>query len=256
MMDNRISAGSTARIHRVLALAAFLMTTACSGLGVSPDPVTTKPANDTATVSTPPPQPEAARDSQFEQRLARSELRLLEKEAQVEELQARLDDARQEVVRAMAKLQSSATRAEAASGIAEVEIALESLRNTAAAPGVEEANQLLKLATAEFDKKNYGGALYLANQAKSTALAARGRFASVERGSLRAGEVPFALPLQLQTTGRANVREGPGNAFKVLATLPAGAPLTGYSISEQWVRITDDSGRRGWIYQGLIGRRP
>jgi len=255
-MDNRIFAGSTAPIRRVLPLAAFLMTTACSGWGVSPDPATTKPTDEPATASAPPPQPEAVRDTQLEQRLARSELRLLEKEAQIEELRVRLDEARQEVVRAMAKLQSSATRAEAASGIAEAEIALESLRNTAAAPGVEEANQLLKLATAEFDKQNYGGALYLANQAKSTALAARGRLASVERGSLRAGEVPFALPLELQTTGRANVREGPGSAFKVLTTLPAGAPLTGYSFSEQWVRITDDSGRRGWIYQGLIGRRP
>jgi SH3-like domain-containing protein len=64
------------------------------------------------------------------------------------------------------------------------------------------------------------------------------------------------LPLALQTTGRANVRDGPGSGFKVLMTLPAGAPLTGYSYSEQWVRITEESGRSGWIYQGLIGRRP
>jgi hypothetical protein len=195
-------------------------------------------------------------DPELEQRLARIELRLLEKEAQVEELRIRLDEARQEVVRAMAKLQSSATRAEAASGIAEAEIALESSRGSAAGLGVEEASELWKLATVEFDKQNYGGALYLANQAKSTALAARGRFASVERESLRPGEVTFALPLAMQTTGRANVREGPGSAFKVLLTLPAGALVTGYSYYEQWVQVTDDSGRSGWIYQGLIGRKP
>jgi hypothetical protein len=155
----------------------------------------------------------------------------------------------------MAKLQSLATRAEAASGIAEAEIALQSLRATGA-PASVEITELMKQSTAEFDKQNYGGALYLANQAKSAASTARGQLASVERGSLRAGEVPFALPIELQTSSRANVRDGPGGNFKVLFTLPAGAAVTGQSFADQWVRITDDSGRRGWVYRSLIGRRP
>jgi SH3-like domain-containing protein len=117
-------------------------------------------------------------------------------------------------------------------------------------------NELMKQSTAEFDKQNYGGALYLANQAKSSAATARGQLASVDRGSLRPGEVPFELPLELQTTSRANVREGPGASFKVLFTLPGGAPVTGQSFADQWVRVTDDSGRRGWVYRSLIGRRP
>src|SRR5207237_489681 len=73
------------------------------------------------------------RDSALEQRAARLELRLLERDAQLEEIQARLDEARQEVVRAMAKLQTVASRAEAASAIAEGEIAVQSLRAAAAA---------------------------------------------------------------------------------------------------------------------------
>ena len=122
-------------------------------------------------------------------------------------------------------------------------------------PELGQAAQLLQLATAEFDRQNYGGALYLANQAKDAAAAGQGRVASVERGSLRQGEVPFALPLRLQTVGRANVREGPGGGFAVVATLEPGALLTGYSYVDQWVRITDESGRSGWVYQSLVGRR-
>jgi uncharacterized coiled-coil protein SlyX len=205
----------------------------------------------------PPPAPQ--RDTVLEQRVDRLELRVLEKEAQVEELQTRLDDARREVVRAMAKLQSLATRAEAASGMAEAEIALQALRAGGApqaAPEIGQAAQLLQLGTAEFDKQNYGGALYLANQAKEAAAAGQGRLASVERGSLRQGEVPFALPLRLQTTGRANVREGPGQGFQIAFTLDPSAAVTGYSYVDQWVRVTDENGRSGWIYQGLIGRRP
>lgn len=215
----------------------------------------------------PPPRdsvrqaPVMIRDTALEQRAARLELRLLEKEAQVDELQGRLDDARREVVRAMAKLQTLATRAEAASAMAEAEIALQSLRgaNGSSSPPapseVTQAAQLLQLATAEFDKQNYGGALYLATQAKNAAGSAQGRLASGDRGTSRAGEVPFALPLRVQTTARANVRDGPGATFRVLFTLEPAVPLVAFSYADQWVRITDESGRAGWIHQGLVGRR-
>ena len=240
----------------VLPLVVLSMNTACSSWPASREPGPPQPPVEAAKVSEPPPQPVVVRDPELEQKLALSELLLLEKEAQVSELQARLDDARQEVVRAMAKQQSLASRAEAASGMAEAEIALQSLRAGPGAQGVPEVTRLIKLSNAEFDKQNYAGALYLASQAKGAAFAARGQLASVERGPLRAGEKPFASPLKLQTVARANVRDGPGGNFKVVFTLLAGAPLTGYSHAEQWVRITDDSGRDGWIYQNLIGRRP
>ena len=216
---------------------------------------------DTARVTQRPPA--VVRDTALEQRAARLELKLLEQEAQVDELRTRLDDARREVVRAMAKLQSLATRAEAASGMAEAEIALQALRaangtNSPPSPEYAQGSQLLQLATAEFDQQNYAGALYLATEAKNAASAGQGRVASDDRGggATRKGEVPFALPLRLQTTGRANVREGPGAGFKVLFTLEAGVPVLAYSYVDQWVRIRDNGDRPGWIHQTLIDRRP
>jgi uncharacterized coiled-coil protein SlyX len=205
-------------------------------------------------------QPAVARDTALEQRAARLELKVLEQETQVAELQSRLDDARREVVRAMAKLQSLATRAEAASGMAEAEIALQALRsangnNSPPSPEYGQGSQLLQLATAEFDQQNYAGALYLATEAKNAAAAGQGRVSSDDRTSTRKGEVPFALPLRLQTTGRSNVREGPGANFKVMFTLETGVPIVAYSYAEQWVRIKDGNDRPGWIHQSLIDRR-
>jgi hypothetical protein len=246
---------------RFPAVAACLLLVGCPGFHWPPGPDPNSPPAPKGRPSRAQPTapaPAVAHDTLLEQRVARLELRLLEKEGQVDELQARLDDARREVVRAMAKLQTLATRAEAASGMAEAEIAQQALRNgggASAAPEIAQVAQLLQLATAEFDKENYGGALYLATQAKAAAAAGQGRLASVERGTLRAGEVPFALPLHLQTTGRANVRQGPGSGFQVAFTLDGGVAVTGYSFADQWVRVTDESGRAGWIYQGLIGRR-
>lgn len=239
----------------------LLLLAALLGMGCKParpaNPPPVRGARDTARVSVRGPAP--ARDTALEQRAARLELKVLEQEAQVGELQGRLDDARREVVRAMAKLQSLATRAEAASGMAEAEIALQALRtahaNNSPSPEWGQGHQLLQLATAEFDQQNYAGALYLATEAKNAAAAGRGRVGSDDRGVTRKGEVPFVLPLRLQTSGRANVREGPGAGFKVLFTLESGVPLVAYSYVEQWVRVRDDGDRTGWIHQTLIDRR-
>lgn len=238
----------------------FLLAPLLGAAACQPPPPARNPPPVRQSPPAPPPAPVVIRDTLLEQRVARLELRVLEKEAQVEELQGRLDDARREVVRAMAKLQSLATRAEAASGMAEAEIALQALRGadgggSAAPPELGQATQLLQLATVEFDKQNYAGALYLATQAKNAAAAGQGRVASGDRGTLRAGEVPFALPLRVQTTGRANVREGPGATFRVAFTVEASAPLIAFSYMEQWVRVADETDRPGWIHQSLIGRR-
>lgn len=241
----------------------FLLLAALLGAGCRPsrpaNPPPQRGSRDSSRVAARAPGP--ARDTALEQRAARLELKVLEQEAQVSELQNRLDDARREVVRAMAKLQSLATRAEAASGMAEAEIALQALRtangSSSPSPEWEQGNQLLQLATAEFDQQNYAGALYLATEAKNAAAAGRGRVGSGDRGggAMRRGEVPFAIPLQVQTTGRANVREGPGANFKVLFTLENGVPLVGYSYVDLWVRVRADDDRTGWIHQTLIGRR-
>jgi len=67
--------------------------------------------------------------------------------------------------------------------------------------------------------------------------------------------VPFAVPVQLQASAHGNVRDGPGGANKVVFTVDPGAALTGYSYVDQWVRIVDESGRGGWIFLSLVGRR-
>ena len=199
----------------------------------------------------------SAKGTELERRVAELELRLLEKEAQVDELQARLDDTRGEVVRTMAKLQTVASRAEAASGMAEAEIALQSLKASVGqqSPGVAQVTTLVRQSTAEFNKENYGGALYLAGQAKALAGGSRGRVAGGSSGASRPGETAFAAPIRLKSTGRGNVREGPGTKYDVAFSLETGSALTGISYVDEWIRVSDDSGRSGWIFRSLVTRR-
>ncbi len=241
------------RLVTVLPMAA-LLTCACSGLPAAPALPAPPPAAEAA-VEAQPTRPPGAEQA-FERQIASLELQLLEATAQVGELQERLDEARREVVRSMARMQSVATRAEAASGMAEAELALQSMPDSAAPRAAAEIRQLTQQSGVEFEKSNYGGALYLANQAKSAALSARGQLAEVEEASLRPHERSLALPLQLETTTGANVRSGPGTGFGVVFTLPPQTPVVAYSSAEQWLRIADNTGRRGWISQSLIRGRP
>lgn len=185
-------------------------------------------------------------------------MRLLEKEAQVEELQSRLDETRGEVVRTMAKLQTVASRAEAASGMAEAEVALQSLRASGgqqAAPAVAQVTRLIQQSSAEFNKQNYGGALYLADQAKTLAAESRRQLTAARGGGSRTGETPFAPPVRLRALTRGNVRVGPGTNFGIAFEAEQGTALIGYAYVDEWIRVSDDAGRSGWIFRPLVSRR-
>jgi hypothetical protein len=193
-------------------------------------------------------------DPEQERRIARLELRLLEKDALLEDLQSRLDESRTDIVRTLAKIQSSASRAEAASGVAEAELALRSLQSGDGAQSIttQQVAKIVKEGSAEFDKKNYGGALYLANQAKALAATYAGRGASNSGLRLRPGETAFVIPVHLKVTSRANVREGPGTNFPVAFSADAGSMLSGVSYLDEWIHVTNDDGRTGWIFRTLV----
>jgi uncharacterized coiled-coil protein SlyX len=232
-------------------VAGFALWLAACARGAPPQ---TSPAPDST--ARPPAVRETVtvRDRDQDRRIATLELRLLEKDAQLQALTGQVNDARQEVVRAMARLRSLATRAEAASGIAEAELAVQSLRSKADRAGSElaQAQQLLDLSGTEFNSENYGGALYLANQAKTVAKEGESRVAGAQDLTPRPGEVVFAVPVPLKVVSRANVREGPGTSFAVLFTLDPGALVLGHSYAADWVRVVDDGGHAGWITRNLV----
>src|SRR6266566_582152 len=176
-------------------------------------PVTPQVAKDSAAAGPAAPRSAPVHDSVLEQRVARLELLVAERDAQVEDLQARLDEARQEVVRALAKLQTVASRAEAASAIAEAEIAVQALRAaTGTQPGggadVAQAGTLLQQASGEFAKQNYGGALYLANQTKSLTNASRSRLGGAGRPLGSGRRAQHAIPALALHPVQRRVRAG------------------------------------------------
>jgi hypothetical protein len=179
---------------------------------------------------------------------------LLAAEARTQVLEERLEEARREVVRTMARSQTVASRAEAASGIAEAQLAIRTLRSSAGGnvPEADQAEALLQESNVEFEKDNFGGALYLASQARVLAGQGADRVRREQAEDRRPGETPFVAPLRLRTTTRSNVRDGPSTQFRVLFTLDPDAPVVATSYVEGWVRIADADGRTGWIARSLV----
>ena len=232
-------------MYRTLSIVTILSLFACV---TAPPPPTPQ-----APLSGPPPavEPQVA---ELERRTAQLELQLMERDSVIDTLNARLDEALQEVVRAMGKLQSLTSRAEAASAMAEADVALQSITSSGRdSPESRQGLRLTQLSTGEFKRKNFGGALYLANQAKAAARAhglAGGRL-----GNMRSGEVPFAVSVKLRVGGRANIRKGPGKNFAVSFTAESSSTLSGLSYLGDWIRVTNDAGNEGWISRSLVVRR-
>jgi hypothetical protein len=208
-----------------------------------------------------------AANNEMRDKIARLNLLLLDKNAQIEQLEERrlsqrsmLDEAVLEVVRAKAKLRTLESRAEAASNIAEAEIALKTLRGQMASLGeknseILKAEDLLKMSVQEFQKENYGGALYLASQAKNHLKISKMRIRNQEEIAPVPDEMPFAQPLPLKVLKTSNLRAGPDRNAEVLTTLKKDTLVVGYSYIGQWVRVESDDGISGWIFQSLVGGR-
>lgn len=195
---------------------------------------------------------------ELDDKLARLQLLVLEREAQLKELSRKLEEAILEVVRAKAKLRSIESKAEAASHLAEAEIALNTLKGSAARRRDEDfaqAEEMLKLGALEFKKENYGGALYLTSQVKSLLREGQERSQNRDNVPLLKGEVLFALPLPLQVASEVKAREGPGLEFKELHSLASGEAVLGLSYKGQWVRVKAQDGRAGWIMYTRVAAR-
>lgn len=205
---------------------------------------------------------------EYETRIHRLQLQLLESDARHQAQQAQLslqqsmlDEAVLEVVRAKAKLRSIESRAEAASSMAEAEIALKGLAERLATGdgGPPEdylkAEALLRMSTNEFKKENYGGSLYLAGQAQNQIRAIQSQLSHQADYALTPGEVLFAQPLPLKVLTRSNLRQKPSRQAKVKRTLDQGAMIVGYSYKAEWIRVHTEDGGQGWIFQTLVGGR-
>ncbi|MEM7708842.1 MAG: SH3 domain-containing protein [Pseudomonadota bacterium] len=194
---------------------------------------------------------------QLKEELAATELRLIAASAQVQRLKVQVeesriaaDDAIAEVVRTQARLRGNVSRADAASNIAEAEVLLAEFSDNST-PQLEKIREQLSAAAIQFEAGNFGGAMYLSNQAKRGLSGAKNL---VEALSPVPNEESFGDLVQLWITKDSNLRQGPGLDHPSITVLEEGTEVQGYSYSGAWVRVRVDEMLEGWVFQPLLSQ--
>jgi hypothetical protein len=186
--------------------------------------------------------------------------RLAERESELGELRAKRDEqaralreADRQAAAATARLRRLATRAAAASYLAEVEVSL------ASAPGqpllLARARELLAASREPFVRGDYDTAIDRASQAAEVVGRADDDRSFGRAPATRAADGPLQRPLAMRTRVDSHLRARPGRNGRVLAVVPAGAPVTADARRRGWLHVATGGGRGGWIYSALLEPR-
>ena len=184
------------------------------------------------------------------------------REAELRELRARerdqskaLQASVQQATRAKAKLRRLATQADAASSIAEVEVALDRLRaapgSDARAASIAVPQRIIESAATPFTQGDYDTAMDRAAQAEQLVAMLQQPHASAKTAT-RGPEVPFDLGVALRVIEDSNLRRQPRRTAPVHAVLPRGTMVIARGYRGSWLRVDAGNGETGWVHRSLV----
>jgi hypothetical protein len=166
-----------------------------------------------------------------------------------------LQESTREVARAKVKLRRLATQADAASYIAEVEVAMASQSAAPTAPLMALAQDILESTAAPFAQGDYGMAMDRAAQAEQLiALVAYYRKRPDSRPMIP-GEYPLLVAIPLKVTVDSPLHRQPRGTAPVVATLKKDSVLVAHAYKGNWMQVETEDGRWGWVGQMRLGAR-
>jgi hypothetical protein len=199
----------------------------------------------------------SAEIARLRQELANREAELRDLRAQQRDQSRVLQETTKQATRAKVKLRRLANQADAASYLAEVEVALESARSApgarSRAPLLALAQQILESSSAPFAQRDYGTAMDLAAQAEQLAATVGGNAAQSATGARSTAETPFDATIRLRATIESNLRQHPGDGALSISVLPEGTRLVATAHRNGWLKVETEDGRSGWMYQSVVG---
>lgn len=220
----------------------------------------TKPVLIPVVESVPVPEPQ---NEELKKEIARLEKIIAEKDEVIKNQQLRqqsqahvLRETNKEAARAQVKLHRLATKPSTASAIAEVEAALEHLRQAKLSSFDQilqtQAQRLLDTAMLFYSKEQYAAAMNHVAQANGFI----GLIQDEKRKKITHVDpllLEFHVPVKLRTSKNVNLRKEPNAHAKVLSTLKKDTPLIANANQGPWVRIQADK-TQGWILHTMLER--
>lgn len=163
-------------------------------------------------------------------------------------------EASSEVTRVQTRLHRLATKSSAASTIAEVEVAMEILKQEQTIISDQtlhqQAQSLLDAALLSYKQGEYVVAMNYASQAHEfiNMVADQNRKASYYNRKT----VPIYISLRLKAMTDVNLRENPHNNARILNILEKDSILVANAYRGNWFRVQTDGGLQGWVSNTLV----
>ncbi|MFO1396758.1 MAG: SH3 domain-containing protein [Burkholderiales bacterium] len=244
-----------ARARLGLAGAALaLLLAACATPAPEPPPAAPPPV-----VTAPPPVCTACEDQARE--IARLQQELGARDAELRELKSTqreqaksAQETTREVTRAKAKARRLATQADAASYLAEVEVAIAALP-PAPSPLRALATAYLQSATEPFARGDYGTAMERASQAEQIVALATGPAPTLQKSARAPGEKLLQVALPLRAVTESRVRRQPQGKAPQVGVIAKDTALTAFAWKDGWMRVETEDGLAGWVDQAALGIR-
>jgi hypothetical protein len=173
------------------------------------------------------------------------ELNLLLKE-DIEQLKFELSKVEQQFISFEQRLYTKETKASAVAAIAEAQLLFDKLRESESPPldslTISEVTTRLETSDEMVRKKQYTAAVYYARRAIRTLNQVdRRRTMALADGDAR-----------IIVVSVANLREGPGPDYDVIAQLSYGTVIVQTDVIDDWSKVRTKSGVSGWIHKSLI----
>jgi hypothetical protein len=218
-----------------------------------------------APIVPPPPEPVCPQCVDQSQELARLRQDLAMREAELKDLRTSqrdqvkvIQETAREATRAKAKLRRLATQVDAASYLAEVEVALKALRGALPAssppPMLVLAQDLLDSAAAPFKEGDYGAAMDRAAQAEQLVTVVADQAPQAGRTRVP-GEVPLSVTIPLKVVEDTQLRREPAPKAVVVSPVKKDSPVVAQAYKGNWMRVATEDGRTGWMSQAQLGAR-
>jgi hypothetical protein len=195
--------------------------------------------------------------TRLRQELATREAELRDLRSSQREQVKAVQESTREVTRARARMRRLATQADAASYLAEVEVALEAARATPSAsrsPLLGLAQALVEGAQPPFAQGDYAAAMDRAAQAEQLIAAAVEGTPAASRSPV-AGEVLLRVSVPLKAGAETRLRREPQQRAAVVATLRKDAALVAHAYKGRWMRVETEDGKFGWLPQASLAAR-
>jgi hypothetical protein len=197
-----------------------------------------------------------AQDENLKNEIARLEKVIAEKDELIKSQKIRqqsqaqaLREVNKEATRTQVKLHRLATKPSTASAIAEIEVALEHLKQVKISAADQilqiQAQHLVETASVFYEKDQYAQAMNHIAQAKhliGLITDSNHKKTSIENNYL----LEFHTPIKLRTKANVNLRKEPNTRAPILATLKKDATLTANASLGSWLRVQTES-NQGWV---------